>query len=308
LIGNTTFSGRDESGSRFTIGKWLDDDSSCEISYFSVSQGSGVAISSGGNLVLGRPFFNITTGAEDAVAVALPAQVTGGVLVQEDSRLWGGEATSRRRLCCGENYQVQGLVGLRYMELVEGLSVIENQSILPTVPVIGGLGANSIDQFGTRNRLYMGQFGLEVEWGCGCFFVNARAKLAMGAGVEEATIAGRTTTTATPPGTFVNGSFLALPTNIGSQQRTDFVLASEFGLNVGCVILECMRVSLGYNVLGLSDVLRPGNQIDRVINPAQLTPGSFGGIGPAVPPRPSFTFRDSAFWVQGLTATLEVRF
>jgi hypothetical protein len=234
----------------------------------------------------------------------LPGLVSGGVQVQQDSRIWGGEVNFRGKVKSSDHFALHVLVGGRFLELDEGLAVTENVAILPTVPTIGGLSAVALDQFGTRNRLYAGQLGLEAEWTWCCWFVNLRTKLAMGVMEENATVQGTTQT----GGTTVQGAFLALPTNIGSRSRDQFALAPEFGLNVGYIFCERLRASLGYNFLYLSEVLRPGDQIDFGINPAQGLPGSRGTGGPPIPPRPAFTFNSSDFWTQGLVLSLEFRY
>ena len=50
--------------------------------------------------------------------------------------------------------------------------------------------------------------------------------------------------------------------------------------------------TVGYNLMYLSDVARPGEHIDRMVG---------GG-------HPAFTFRSSDFWVHGVTAGLELRY
>jgi hypothetical protein len=283
---------------------WLDQCSTIEVSYFFMNEGSGVAASTATNPVLARPFFNVVTGMEDAAGVSLPNLVNGGLQVMQDSQFWGGELNLRQKNLCGKHFNLDVLLGIRYLELDESLVANENLAIQPQVPIIGGLAAVSQDDFATRNRFYGPQFGVEGEWDYGPFFVNARAKVAVGAAVEEVAIRGSTQRA----GTTVQGGFLALPTNIGSHSQTRFSAAPEFGLNVGCMFTDRFRAAIGYNALYLTDVLRPGNQIDRGINPAQSIPGSFGTGGPALPARPSFAFKESDFYVQGLTVSFEVRF
>jgi hypothetical protein len=308
LIGNDTFTGLEADGARFTLGSWLCPTSSIEATYFFVNESSGAAVNSPGSPVLGRPFFNVLTNMQDAAAVALPGLVTGGVSVRQDSRLWGGEVNYRQKYKCGDCFNLLGLVGGRYLELDEGLAINETLSILPTVPVIGGLGALALDQFGTHNHIYAGQLGAEAEWNYGRFFVNSRVKVALGANDQSATISGSTQNTGVVPSRTVSGGLLALPTNIGHHSQTEFIAAPEGQISVGGVLTEHLRASVGYNFLYLSRVLRPGDQIDTGINPAQGIPGSFGGTGPAIPARPAFNFHETSYWVQGVTVSLEFRF
>ena len=67
------------------------------------------------------------------------------------------------------------------------------------------------------------------------------------------------------------------------------------------------RFTIGYRFLYVSDVIRPGDQVSRVVNP-RLVPTSplfTGSGGPAVP-QPNFQSTD--FWAQGLTLGLGINF
>ena len=67
---------------------------------------------------------------------------------------------------------------------------------------------------------------------------------------------------------------------------------------------------MGYSLLYLNDVVRPGKQIDRVIklgrsSQAILFTPAVGLVGPA---RPGFAFNSSEFWAQGINLGLEFQF
>ena len=73
-------------------------------------------------------------------------------------------------------------------------------------------------------------------------------------------------------------------------------MVPEFILQLGVDVTSHWRVFVGYNFLYLSDVIRPGNQIDRTVNLAQLTGlGLLGG-----PARPTPVFNHNDFWAQGI--------
>ena len=78
---------------------------------------------------------------------------------------------------------------------------------------------------------------------------------------------------------------------------------------VGYQFTDRLRCFVGYNVMYWSSVVRPGDQINRIINPSQI-PGFGTGItpGPGSPAQPAFAFRSSDFWAQGITFGLEWRF
>lgn len=131
--------------------------------------------------------------------------------------------------------------------------------------------------------------------------------MALGDAHQEVRIAGSTVFT-DPVGNSVRqpGGLLALPTNMGSYSRDKFAVVPELGINVGRQLTDHLRVYVGYNLLYWSSVVRPGDQIDFVVNPTQLpTPAGPGVlVGPA---RPAFSFRDTDFWAQGVNLGVEFR-
>jgi hypothetical protein len=105
------------------------------------------------------------------------------------------------------------------------------------------------------------------------------------------------------------GGYFALPSNIGEHTRTVFGVVPEIGLDVGYQITPWVSVFLGYSFLYASDVVRPGNQINRTINTTQ----NVAWVGepilqPEGPAEASFKFESSDFWAHGLNVVLGFRF
>ena len=89
--------------------------------------------------------------------------------------------------------------------------------------------------------------------------------------------------------------------------KDQFTVVPEVGLKLGCQITSFLRLDVGYTFLWMSDVARPGNQIDTTVNRTQV-PSSLA-FGPLVgPARPAFTFRESDFWAHGVSLGLECRY
>src|SRR5262249_34874117 len=117
-------------------------------------------------------------------------------------------------------------------------------------------------------------------------------------------------------GTVTNfkGGLLALPSNIGSESRDRFSVVPEAGVSLGFAVMNGVRLSVGYNFLYWSSVVRPGDQIDRRLGVLQI-PGSpplpsppFGPTLPTNPTVPQRLFKDTDFWAHGLTVGLEFTF
>ncbi|HEX4608296.1 MAG TPA: BBP7 family outer membrane beta-barrel protein, partial [Urbifossiella sp.] len=86
-----------------------------------------------------------------------------------------------------------------------------------------------------------------------------------------------------------------------------FAVVPEAILKVGLKYGDFSRFFVGYNFLYLNTVVRPGDQIDRTVNPTQISSLNPGGVlvGPDHP-RPAIVTTD--FWAQGLVIGFEARF
>ncbi len=299
------------SGSRFTLGAWFDNES--RLGW----EATGLVLER-----RNRSFDFASPGAVPVIAIPINATVpfngnpagettlnSGGlanvVSVSINSRLWGAEANSILSLWSSDRARVTGLVGFRYIDLNENLTLSE---AVPD-PATNGL-AVAVDGFGTRNQFYSGQIGARVEWTYGRWSLDATGKIALGSMHQVSNIAGATTVTngafGNPTGTTAGGLF-AEPSNIGTTSRNVFAVAPEVTFQVGYDLTPRLRSFVGYNFIYMSSVLRPGNQMDRNVNPTQnsflVPPGTLTGPAAPVP-----FFRSADFWAQGFNFGLEFKF
>src|SRR5439155_7836798 len=133
---------------------------------------------------------------------------------------------------------------------------------------------------GTRSQFYGGQVGARLETSFGKTFVETTARVALGSMHEVLNVGGSSTVTngafGAPTGAFAGGVF-GEPSNSGRFVRNSFAVVPEVQVKAGYQLLQNVRGFVGYNFLYVSDVVRPGSQIDRNINPTQNT--LFGGTG-----------------------------
>ncbi len=260
--------------------------------------------------VIARPVFDVLAGREAAFVTAFPGLAAGSTLVQARSEFFTTEVNARYHWCFEEQCHVSALLGFRYMRLAEDLSV---QDVLAPLVANGltfeGTFVNppsslaDLDVFQTRNQFYGPQIGGQVGWEGTYFFANAFAEVALGATDQTVMINGLTTaTTATGP-RVASGGILALSSNIGTHSRTVFGVVPETGLNLGVRITPHVSLTIGYSFLLWNEVVRPGAQIDRFVNP-ELIPSS-KNFGPLTgPERPIFSFHDESFLVHSFTCGL----
>ncbi len=294
-----------------------------EGSYFFLGQQSAnFSASSPSTPVIARPFIaNDAVGGQFQTAelVASPGTgpgelfaSTGSIRVSAPTQLWGAELNVRRQICCGCNYRFDVLAGYRFLNLRESLNITEDLVALRAVPASGTAVGDHIvvtDHFGTRNTFNGGQLGVAGEWRTGRLFVGGRVQVALGNVHQVININGSTTITPADPTLPVQhfgSGLLALSSNSGTFTRDRFAVLPEVGLQVGYQLTDHLRAFVAYNFLYLSNVVRPGDQIDRVLNTNLIPP--FTAAAPAGPVHPVVPFRTTDFWAQGVSFGLEYRY
>lgn len=250
------------------------------------------------NPTITRPFRNAATDTETAAIVALPGLAAGRLVIFNPHELWGLEGNVVRNLSYGCRHRIDFVAGLRYLDLKESLRIHTDTRFTVAEDVIPGLAGSffiSEDRFGARNQFYAGQIGIDGQVGADDWYIAARGKLAMGCNHEKLDIRGVQRFT-TPGGvsTIAPVGTLVLPSNTGDFTRNDFAVLPEFSIDFGLALSQCVQVYAGYTILYLSEAVRPGEQIDRVIDQRQLIPGA-----PSTG-RPAPLFKSTDYWAQGI--------
>jgi len=322
------------SGVRVTLGVWLDREQclAIETSGFllpshsrTISYGSDAS----GNPVLAFRHLDPptdSTPAEDAFQASVPGIISAGppqigpyagsVGLTTRTLLWGTEVNFVGTTWQSEDVRWQVLGGVRYLDLSENLDLAFARQAIPgsgaTVVFQGNpypdpSAVVSLDSFQTRNQFYGGQIGARGEIPLGRFFLAFTGKLAIGDLHESVNILG-TSTLVQPglPSITVPGGQFAAASNSGRATRDEFAVLPEMQLAIGCQVSRNLRALIGYDLLYLNRVARPGGQVDLIVDPAgnQIDPGFTGAS--TTYPRP--LFNDANFWAQGLQLALEVSY
>lgn len=317
------------SGARFTAGLVIDDcgDKAIEVGGFFLGQRSNEAFLSSAQVpFLARPFFAANPGPspnlprEFIEIVSLPGVQAGSVRISSPTQFGGLNANLTCKLCCDCDYRVNALIGGRYLSLRERLTITEDNQISPNVVLPEDSGFRpgdrvvTSDSFATRNTFYGLDMGLSGRWYHGKFDVDGFAKLAVGTTRQTVEINGSQTIFRNGQTLRFDGGLLALPSNIGRESRDRFSVVPETGVSLGYNFSDRLRVSVGYNFLYWSSVVRPSDQIDRNLDVRQIpnfvrpTDPLLGGALPTNPTAPQRLFRDNDFWAHGLTVGVEVKF
>ena len=308
-------------GFRLTVGEFLDDDHTfaVEANYFLLDrQTTTLSVANNGLLnaaaplstpVLAVPYFNVALPGPSAVLLSFPTALpplfnspfAGYSTLSVSTYLEGGEANGVWNIVNEPGLRLAALAGFRWLVLREDLAIYE-QSITPAQ-----LLRMTMDKFDTQDTFYGGQLGVRAEVTRGRFFLEGAVKAALGNMHETLDISGDSAL-ATPKGGvgILPGGLFVQPTNSGNRSQDEFAVVPEITLNVGVNIGRHIRAFVGYNLLYVSNVLRPGSQIDTNLN---LTQSSFfnGGtlVGTAAP---QTRFNTSDYWRQGLNFGLQIRF
>jgi putative beta barrel porin BBP7 len=222
------------------------------------------------------------------------------------TNLLGAELNGTMRLARGPAWRVDVLGGVRYLRLRESFTFLTDSPNIPPQPADV---YRTTDQFDATNTFLGGQLGARARGDWGSWFATAVVKVALGVVRETVGIEGTLLTNDLnnlgSPVAYPGGGYFAAPTNIGERTRNVFAVVPEAGLNLGYQVTPWMSVVAGYTFLYVSDVVRAPQQINRTVNYSSfdLPPGP-----PTGPQEPSFRFKSSSFWAQGLNVGLAFRF
>jgi hypothetical protein len=282
-----------------------------------------------GNPVLAFRYLDPPVGgvaAEDAFQASAPTILSAGppqigpylgsLGFVSRSQLWGTEANLVGTLGGSCNSHLQILAGFRYADLDESLDLpFTRQAILGSgsnVVLQGNAfpapsSVSSVDSFRGRTQFYGGQLGARGDYAFGKLIVGFSGKVALGDSHEAVSVLGNSTLVPNVgPQVVVPGGQFAGPSNIGRSLRDEFAVIPEAEVNISYQLGCHLRGFVGYNFLYWSRVVRPGNQVDLIVD-TRANPVDPGFTGDRVAfPRPLFSRTD--FWAHGISCGLEFRY
>jgi hypothetical protein len=328
LFGNQSVNTGLRWGGRAQGGVWLDDFQTVALEghYYGLatetttfSRTSVFSDGSADDPILARPFFDADplVNAQSALLVAFPdfdlsilepviVDIDGSINIQEQSRIQSagggvryavGPYTSPVRLFL--------MAGYRFFDLNESL-IITNRSNLGEDPIPflpDSAYIEVVDSFATRNIFNGGELGIGGELTRNRWTLGVDSRLALGNMNQQLTIDGDTSAVYDVFTASYVGGLLAQPTNIGTFTRNKFAMIPQLDVKLGFALFPRMRVTVGYNFTYVTNVIRPGGQVDLNVNTTQVAGMPLSG--PAVP---AAGFNDTSIWMQGFTTGLDMRF
>ena len=345
ILGGRPINYPTSSGGRWTFGSWFDlhQHNGFEVTGLYLGQPTQTLTAASnptGTPILGRPFtavgidpqqFPTLQNGPSVDYAAFPNRFAGNVNVTSHSHLCGLEVqyvhnwVPWKEFGWGSGvYRMDLLAGVRHLDLLEDLGVNQNSILLPdgvaNFQAQPSSAPNALlvnDQFTTRNMFYGGEVGanrvrmgrlfLEPyrQGGRGRDQGDGDYQWSIHAPSARGDFAYRGALLANP--NIVAGGLLATATNIGRYSRNEFTVVPELGINFGYQLHQQVRLFVGYTFVYWSNVVRPGNQIDTVVNVTQVP--IHPTFGPLVSPaQPAPLLNETNFWAQGINFGLEFRF
>jgi hypothetical protein len=309
---------------RFLLGGWFDPCQQLGVEfdyYFLDDEDETISLSSLGDPILARPFFNARLNQQDSELVAFPGIVTGTVTVASDSEFRSFAPRLRQNLRC-DNYapcgprmfmdpcmnpcgpmassRVDWTLGYRWIKLEESLTIREDL-ISQADSTLASF--NLSDKFSTSNEFHGLELGLLWDTYRGRWSTELAARFGVGNNTRKVGISGATSSVVQGAGFNDPGGLLALPSNIGTYEDDQFVVIPELTVSLGYQIAPSVRFLVGYTIVYWNNVVRPGDQIDLNVN-TDLLPPAVSTTGAQVP---AFAFNDSTFWAQGVNLGMDWR-
>lgn len=281
-------------GGRLTIGTWID---SCQsrslVGRFwtateeDYSFGQRESINSGNILAIPTT----QAAAANAVLVAFPDTVENGgrfgsVNVTATSNVYGADLSVRQFWTGGLGTTYDILYGYQYMRLDEDLSLRTASTITQQqLPLEVGDNLTTSDHFDTQNEFHGGQFGLAGRYREGSWSFDFLAKVGFGQMNRSFERRGRSVITTTDPIPAISETgILVNDVNRGSFTDNTFGWVPELDVSVGWHKYPRFDVTIGYNLIAMTDAIR----LSGIMDPVNTTD------------TPTVGANDATFYLQGI--------
>jgi hypothetical protein len=309
LLGRKTIDFGARSGIRVWGGRWFDScqETGIESNTYYLPSVSQQFFITGGTGANGLPNVTVPFRSVGGFVIGETSAVIGGIfnggvvtgIVAEkmSSQLWGSDTDLLLNIWKAEFWRLDAIAGVKYAQLYETL---EFQTSVRTAP----FGETS-DRFRTTNDFYGGEVGTKITAQLDRWGVMLTGKVGVGENEQKLDISGFSIAPQNFGGAASPGGLFALASNIGETTRGRMAVIPQVNGRVSYEFNCHVQGYFGYDFMYWSHVLRPGNEIDRNINPnlAPVFGGSAAGAGALAPARRE---QETSFWAHGLTLGLTV--
>lgn len=285
-------------GYRLSFGTWLNDCRTVGVGgrvYGLFSGGADFSDPGTGTNSVGRPYVDFNSGLASVYDVNYQLNGVphweGSTTASNNLSMIGVDALGKFLITGDNNHRLTMLAGYQFNRLDNDLSVRSFRTNRLTGDLIpDGTTFDTLDSFSTSNSFHGGSLGMESDFRRGRFTVGSLVKVGFGNIGQQVNISGSTTTVdgATQQVTTTAAGVLAQGSNSGVYNRDRFGFLPELGVKLGYDIRQNVKFTVGYTFLYWSDVALAGDQVNPTVDLLQNSNN------------PSFTFRESGYWMQGV--------
>jgi hypothetical protein len=313
LLGGASMNTNANPGFRLTGTYRIDSRMGVELSGFYIpNRSTSSSVSSTGqpgSVDLYLPYFDVPENRENVTEISYWPDYRGSAQTTLSNNLGGGELNLTWSMPPSDVWRIDLLAGVRFVQLRESYTITTSSPYNPPNPVDVW---NTTDSFDARNRFYGVQVGGRAVYERGPWLGTFAGKVAVGTMQERVSVNGFLETNDYNnygPTQVFPGGYFALPTNSGDHSRNTFAVVPEVAISVGYRFTPQASVFVGGSFLYLSNVARPGEQINRNINPTQSVAYGFDPpahlVGRA---QPTFNFATTDFWATTVSIGFAYRF
>jgi hypothetical protein len=240
--------------------------------------------------------------SENGLPVFIPGILAGKVSITNSLKLWGADASVAYSVYRSSRWELSALAGFRYLDLSENFD-LSDALVGQSGPFVGQSGTVS-DHFGTTNQFYGAAVGLRGGAAWGPVSLSVTGRIALGPSHEVVDVSGAFRAINFTASSGAQGIF-AQPSNSGTHSSTVFAVVPEVEVKLGFDVTPAVRLTLGYDFIYYSSVVRPGDQLNRNLPKGQV----FEQGGTSVSSDSPFPLFDkTSFFAQGLSLGVAVRF
>jgi hypothetical protein len=300
----------ERNGIRGTIGFWIDPDRglAVEANYFQLEERTvGFSGMAAGTVHVATGFTNVLVepgGQVERVQQLLTTNMAVNIAGGASNRLLGSEVNLRKHAVTVGNLRIDGLLGVRYIDLDDESFVSQFLTATDGIFMPNGTDTTVLaSSMSAQNRYFGPQVGLRADADIWRLTVAGTAKISVGGMNQDLSVTDAVaTSTATPIGPDI------YPVGTQNYSRTRFSYLPELGGTLGFAFTDNIRCTLGYNVLWINNVVRPGAAAAQnvLLNPST---GTLRNISAGTAPfGPAFYFADDKVVVHGWTFGVDFRF
>jgi len=297
-------------GARLTVGGWIGGEEEmfgCEFTGFATALRAAhfnVTSQSADGPLLAVPFAKVTpNGVQESSLVVAQPGVRSGQVGLDDALVLGGMQCSAllslTEFVPGDRIRLNLLGGIGMFVLKERMHFVSN-----SVDSLGVATMHS-DVFLAENSFFGGDFGARSSFRWRRFLIDVTGRTGVGVNSPTVAIAGENGLPfyVPRPNHLAPEGFFAQPSNVGRfWAHNSFSVVPNAQCHVGYDLTQRLRLTVGYEALLWTRVLRAGDQIDRALNLSQATGQLVGPVSPVA------QAKSSTFWAQGFTTGLQLNF